>query len=380
MPWPDGVDQVRGLFPATADRAYFNTAAVGLASRPMSQRLHQLVDEWTSMGYDFTGGERDADEARSMVARLIGASAADVALISSVSSTAGLVAAQFGPAEAGRNVVIGEREYSSNHFPWRQLARLGYDVRQVPFRNGGMEPEDVARLVDSGTGLVAFSGVQTATGHRSDIAAISGIARQVGAIVFVDGSQLVGALNVADDLAAVDVLVVPDHKFLLHAGRGMGYCYLAPSVQRTFAPINAGWRAGAVPFESFFGPQMNLSPTASRFDTSISWLAATGNRAALAVFDHYGGDVIFARNRELTGTLRAALADIGWPPIALPEKNLSTIVSVPLNGRHPSHVLGALADQNVVGSIRDGNLRLSVHFYNHEDDIQHLVAVLKDLH
>jgi len=151
-------------------------------------------------------------------------------------------------------------------------------------------------------------------------------------------------------------------------------------VQRTFAPINAGWRAGAVPFESFFGPQMNLSPTASRFDTSISWLAATGNRAALAVFDHYGGDVIFARNRELTGTLRAALADIGWPPIALPEKNLSTIVSVPLNGLHPSHVLGALADRNVVGSVRDGNLRLSVHFYNHEDDIQHLVAVLKDLH
>ena len=64
VPWPHGVDQVRGLFPATADRAYFNTAAVGLASRPMSQRLDQLVDEWTSMGYDFTGGERDADEAR----------------------------------------------------------------------------------------------------------------------------------------------------------------------------------------------------------------------------------------------------------------------------------------------------------------------------
>jgi selenocysteine lyase/cysteine desulfurase len=98
----------------------------------------------------------------------------------------------------------------------------------VPFRNGGIEPEDVARLVDSGTGLVAFSGVQTATGHRSDIAAISGVARRVGAIVFVDGSALVGALDVADDLPAVDVLVVPDHKFLLHAGRGMGTATLPP--------------------------------------------------------------------------------------------------------------------------------------------------------
>lgn len=46
-----------------------------------------------------------------------------------------------------------------------------------------MEPEDVAERVDAGTQLVAFSGVQTATGHRSDIAAISGLARAVGAIV-----------------------------------------------------------------------------------------------------------------------------------------------------------------------------------------------------
>ena len=37
-----------------------------------------------------------------------------------------------------------QREYSSNHYPWRLLAGQGYDVRQVPFRNGGLEPADVA--------------------------------------------------------------------------------------------------------------------------------------------------------------------------------------------------------------------------------------------
>ena len=42
--------------------------------------------------------------------------------------------------------------------------------------------------------LVAFSAVQTATGHRSDIPAMSSLAREVGALVFVDGSQLVGRL------------------------------------------------------------------------------------------------------------------------------------------------------------------------------------------
>jgi cysteine desulfurase / selenocysteine lyase len=372
---PD-IHEARRLFPATADRAYLNTAAVGLASQRLADSYHQIINEWTAAGFDFNRGEQAADAARSAVARLIGADDADVALIPSVSAAAGLVAAQFGVAALGENVVIGQREYSSNHFPWRQLADKGYDVRQVPFRNGGLAAEDVAEQVDAGTQLVAFSGVQTATGHRSDTAAISGLARAVGAIVFVDGSQLVGALPVADCLSEVDVLTAPDHKFLLNAGRGMGYCYLSPTAQRRFTPINAGWRAGRVPFDSFFGPEMDLSPTASRFDSSISWLAAIGNQAALTIFDDFGPDTIYARNLELTTTLRAALAHIGWDPIDLPEQNRSTIVSVPLGDVDPAPLLGTLSNQGVICSARDGNLRLTIHFYNHEDDIEQLVGAL----
>jgi selenocysteine lyase/cysteine desulfurase len=366
----------RRLFPATADRAYFNTAAVGLASRRLAGTYHEFIDEWTAAGLDYSRGEQAAGEARSAVARLIGADAADIALIPSVSSAAGLVAAQFGPAGPGESIVIGQREYSSNHFPWRQLASKGYDVRQVPFRNGGLEPDDIARHVDGGTRLVAFSGVQSATGHRSDIAAISGLARAAGAIVFVDGSQLVGAVPVAGDLRHVDVLVAPDHKFLLNAGRGMGYCYLSPAAQARFTPVSAGWRAGRVPFDSFFGPAMNLSATASRFDSSISWLAAIGNQAALAVFDDFGPGTIYARNHELTVKLRAALTGIGWDPVDLPERNQSTIVSVPLGDSAAPRLPIALSEQGVICSVRDGNLRLAVHFYNHEDDIERLVTTL----
>ena len=366
----------RRLFPATAGRAYFNTAAVGLASRRLAGTYHEFIDEWAATGLDYSRGEQAAGKARSAVARLIGADAADIALIPSVSSAAGLVAAQFGPAAPGESVVIGQREYSSNYFPWRQLASKGYDVRQVPFRNGGLEPDDIARRVDASTRLVAFSGVQSATGHRSDIAAISALARAAGAIVFVDGSQMIGALPVAHDLQHVDVLVAPDHKFLLNAGRGMGYCYLSPAAQARFTPVSAGWRAGGVPFDSFFGPQMNLSATASRFDSSISWLAAIGNQAALTIFDDFGPGTIYARNHELTAKLRAALTGIGWDPVDLPGQNRSTIVSVPLGDSGASRLPIALSERGVICSARDGNLRLAVHFYNHEDDIERLVATL----
>ncbi len=373
------VTEARRLFPATADRAYFNTAAVGLASRRVAQTYHDVVDEWATHGLDFAQGEQAANDARTQAARIIGTDPAEVALIPSVSSAAGLVTAQLGPAGPGENVVIGEREYSSNHFPWRQLERKGYDVRQVPFVGGGLAPEQVERRVDAGTRVVAFSGVQAATGHRSDIAAIGSMAREVGAIVFVDGSQMVGAIPVAPDLRHMDVLATADHKFLLNAGRGMGYCFLSSAMRERFTPVNAGWRAGADPFASFFGPRMELSSTASRFDCSISWLAAFGNVAALGIFDHFGSDAIYARNRHLETRLREALADAGWEPVALAEENRSTIVRVPLGGREPARVVRALADQQVIGSARDGALRLSVHLYNHEDDINRLIATLEAL-
>lgn len=373
------VRDARTLFPATETSAYFNTAAVGLASQELTSAYHRYVDEWSTSGLDYVRGEAAAEIARTSVADLIGADRADVALIASVSAAAGLVAAQFGPASGTQNVVIGEREYSSNHFPWRLLADKGYEVRQVPFRNGGLEPDDVARHVDRGTQLVAFSGVQTASGHRSDIPAISELARSVGALVFVDGAQMIGALPVAADLGCVDVLATSDHKFLMNAGRGVGYCYLSAKAQDRFTPVNAGWKAGTVPFESFFGPTMDLSSTASRFDNSMSWLAAIGDEAALSVFDTFGSDVIFRRNSELAEMLRSAPGEIGREPVSLPVANRSTIVSMPFGDADPAELLAQLKQRGIVCSARDGNLRLAVHFYNHEDDIDQITSALTEL-
>jgi hypothetical protein len=86
---------------------------------------------------------------------------------------------------------------------------------------------------------------QPATGPTSPRSVVS--PGRPGRSCSSDGSQMVGALPVAHDLRHVDVLVTADHKFLLNAGRGMGYCYLSPTMQERFTPINAGWRAGTVP-------------------------------------------------------------------------------------------------------------------------------------
>ncbi len=124
---------------------------------------------------------------------------------------------------------------------------------------------------------------------------------------------------------------------------------------------------------------MDLSPTASRFDNSISWLAAIGNEAALSVFAGLGADSIYRRNRELVELLRISLAEAGWKPVELPEHNRSSIVSVPLGDGEPTSLVAELRERGVICSARDGNLRLAIHFYNHEDDIARAGRALSEL-
>ena len=376
---PD-VTEARHLFPATADRSYLNTAAVGLASHQLAQTYHAVIDEWATRGLDFAQGEQAANDARVRAARIFGADPADLALIPSMSSAAGLVAAQFGPAGAGANVVIGEREYSSNHFPWRQLEHKGYEVRQVPFRGGGLDPEDVEQRIDGGTQVVAFSGVQSATGHRSDITAISSLARHVGAIVFVDGSQMVGALPVAPDLQHVDVLATADHKFLLNAGRGMGYCFLSRAMQERLIPINAGWRAGADPFAELLRPRHEAVVDSITL-RQLHQLAGCLRQRRFArdlrpVRSRTSSMPATATSRHVCATPSTARAGAR---IAMPAENRSTIVRVPLGDLEPAWVVQLLAEERVIASARDGALRLSVHLYNHEDDIDRLVTALGSL-
>ena len=47
---PADVREARRMFPATAGRAYFNTAAVGLASQRLADAYHAFVEEWADTG------------------------------------------------------------------------------------------------------------------------------------------------------------------------------------------------------------------------------------------------------------------------------------------------------------------------------------------
>jgi selenocysteine lyase/cysteine desulfurase len=364
--------ELRLLFPGLKDTIYLNTASMNVGCAPARAAYELAVQRWSSGRFDWMEAERAGEDARAMFAEIVGGTAAEIAIVPAVSTAAGIVAANLPPAKHGENIVVAGNEFTSNYFPWLLLRERGYEVRAVAPGGDGASASAFGHAADGGTRLVAVSAVHSATGYRADLPALSRVAARSGAWFFVDACQAAGAVPLDVVRDGVDFLAAASHKFLL-GSRGMGYLYVRRGLLDRLRPIVPGWKAARNPTESFYGPDMDLSPTASKLDASLAWFPALAEQAALAVFGRFGITDLLDRNARLTGRLVEALAaqDSAFRPF--PVEHRSTIVSVPVT--ETEAVLARLRQANVVASAREGRIRLAVHFYNFEEELD-LVAEL----
>lgn len=367
------LDHMPAGFEAAAGKAYLNTAAVGLGYGPSVAALAEASHAWAAGELDWVAAERAGEVCRARVATLLGAATDDVALIPTASAAAGQMASHLARGVEPGSIVVGAEEYTSALFPWYLLEDQGFDVRLVPHRDGRLLVEDVDALCDDSTRLIAFSIVQSASGWRADVAALRAIADRCGALLYADASQAAGSLVL--DVAAhrIDMASTVSQKFLLGT-RGIGYAYIAPALQAAMAPVGPGWKAAAEPIASFYGPGMQLSPTASRFDHALSWLPALADEQSLGLLVGLGIDAVDARRASLVEHLSASLREAGVPCWDHPVEHRSAIVSVAPTSPDAAE---RLAKAGVVVSSRAGRIRLAMHVTTTRADLDRAVEILR---
>jgi cysteine desulfurase/selenocysteine lyase len=364
--------QVAAHFAALGDTIHLNTAAFGPAPARAAAALREAATAWAEGRFDYAPAERAGEACRAGFASLIGAGAEDIALIPTASAVAGQVAAHLAHAVPPGTLLVGEEEYTSNLFSWRLLERRGFTLRPILHRDGRLLPEDFAAAADASTRLIAVSAVQSATGFRVDLPALRAIADRSGALLYVDAAQIAGAMELDAPALGIDALAAPAHKFLLGT-RGMGYAWFAPALRAAMLPAAPGWKAAAEPLASFFGPEMRLSDTASRYDQSLAWFNAMADAESMALLAGLGIAAIHAHNTALVARLAEHLRARGVPFLDHPPGNRSTILSV----MPPSpEAARRLQQAGVVASIRAGRVRLAVHLHNTEAQIDRVAALL----
>jgi selenocysteine lyase/cysteine desulfurase len=310
------------------------------------------------------------DRCRSLIAELLGAEEGTIAL--SVNTGAGINLAAWGlPLGAGSVVVVPDREFPANVYPWMAAAKVReYGVRLVPARDGLLDEEAVfAALDEPGTRVLSLSWVGFSTGFVADLRRFSEACRARDVWLVVDAIQGVGVLPLDVARTRVDLLACGGQKWLLSPW-GSGFTYVHPAMLDALVPQPVSWMGvrGSDDFSSLVDYDLTWRDGARRFEqVTVPFQDFAGMAASLELLRELGhaaeGAHVGARVAELADGAREAGIDV-----VTPDGRRAGIVTV-----RPHDVSAAsarLRDARVIHSVREGTIRLSPHCYTTRDDVR----------
>ncbi|HKX25873.1 MAG TPA: aminotransferase class V-fold PLP-dependent enzyme [Actinomycetota bacterium] len=362
------VAELRSLFPALEQVVYLNTPTASPAARPVLDAVRGAEAEWERGEFSWQAWEAEGDATRETFASLVGGQADHVSLVSGVAHGAATIAASL---PRGR-VVVGAREFQSNLFPWLALRDRGFEVVEVqPDNQEVVRTEALVQAIDERTVLVAVTEVQSSNGFRVRLAEVGARCREVGARLFVDLAQSLGALRFDAGRAGADFVASHGYKWLL-APRGAAWLWVRPELLGTLQPLAPSWKTVADPYAEYYGGPMELPDNGRRLDATMPWFSWVGARAALDLIRSLDAREVEAHCLKLAGAFREEAESRGLAVVPQEEPSQTVALRAP----DPAALRERLRERRVIGAVRGGFLRLGFHAYNDESDVKAALEAL----
>lgn len=335
----------------------------------------------------FYGREARArvEQARSQVARLIGAAAQQIVWTSGATESNNL--AILGTARAAavqgraRHLVTARTEHKSVLDPCRRLEQEGCRVSYLtPGTDGILEPQAVADALQSDTVLVSIMLVNNEIGVRQDIQSIGALCRAHGVPLHVDASQGAGKLPI--DLAAlpVDLMSLTAHK--LYGPKGIGALYVSPERRGLLQPLlfggghERGLRSGTLAVHQIVGfgtacelAQAEMPQQAARLEALRLRLWDGLSRIEGALLNGHP-------TRRVPGILNVSFPGVEGESLlmSLPSLAVSTGSACNSDAEEPSYVLRALGRD---AELAQASLRLSVGRFTTAEEVDRAAAAVQ---
>ncbi|HTI05798.1 MAG TPA: aminotransferase class V-fold PLP-dependent enzyme [Gemmatimonadales bacterium] len=369
-------------FPWTADTTYLNNASTG----PIPERTRRALDEFTAKR---TAPHLLPDRelfaglaaARLGVAQLINADPSEIALATNTSWGLNLAARAL-PLKQGDIVLVSDKEFPANVYPWLMLRDQGITVEMSRCNAQGWPDEEhlLERLRDPRVRVLAVSFVQFSNGYRADLKKLSAACRANGTYLVVDGIQGVGnsVLDVRE--TSIDILSCGGQKWLLSPW-GSGFVYVRKELIPALAPSVVSWMAfeGTDDFSRLTEYNPTFRADARRFEMiTLPYQDFVGMTASLGMLLEIGV-------RDIAEVTRA----VQEPLIKWAHANNVRITSPIENGHRsailciappkPAEAYHGLKRARVVCSLREGAIRLAPHCYNTMEEMEKVIEVLDDI-
>lgn len=362
------------------EHTYLNNASTGpltvRAARAVRELMQERLEPWRLSDARLF---QLLARTRAALARLIGASPREIALLTN--TTYGInIAARTLPFRAGDVVLIHDREFPANVYPWLALQSRGVEVRRIPC--AGALPDEEALLValdDPGVRAVSVSWVSFATGFKSDLARIGRACRERGIYFVVDAIQGLGADVLDAPACSIDVLACGGQKWLLSPW-GSGFAYVRDELVRQLEPSPVGWMSvkGSDDFTRLLDYDLTWRDDARRFEVlTLPFQDVAGLAASVELLHELDpGRVAHHVAGLATEFVRWAERrdDVTLVTPADPSRRAGIVAIAP---RDPAAVSKRLTANRVSHSLREGSIRLSPHVYNTSADVGRALEVLE---
>jgi cysteine desulfurase/selenocysteine lyase len=320
---------------------------------------------------------------RASIAKLIGGKAEEVALTSGAS--AGVAAVAYGLAwKPGDEVVTSKGEFPLQYTAWKPMEeREGLKLKIVAPRERFISADDLIAAITPRTRVVSVSMVRYDDGSLLDAPRVAAACHKQGALLLLDVSQCCGALPMDVNQLGADFLVCAGYKWLL-SPFGTGFFWVKSEHLNIVRPGPFYWMAvaGSDNFAALNFDDPKPAASAKRWD-SPEWASYFNfNLAAMDVSVDFvvrmGPELVAAHNRKLIELLFERLPKDRF----VPASPLDAARRGPYGcfaARSPektAEVYKHLRKENVVVSLREGNIRVSPHLFNTERDIDRLISVV----
>ncbi|HZT44964.1 MAG TPA: aminotransferase class V-fold PLP-dependent enzyme [Gaiellaceae bacterium] len=364
---------IRGEFPILAHTTYLNSCSQGALSHRVRAAYEEYLDGWDAHGAEWAVWVERADAARAAFARLLKADPSELAVTTSVTQgVSGIVSAL--DLRARPKIVISEYEFPTvGQIAHAQELRGAEVVHVRPEPDGSIAPERFAEAIDKRTALVCCTTVSYRTGHRHDVAGIARLAHEAGAYCLADSYQAIGAVDFDARALGVDFVTGGTVKYLLGSS-GLGFLYVRRELHEHLLPSQTGWFAD----EDIFRMDISdYSPAgdARRFDAGTPPVPNIyAGLAGMAIVEEAGSAAIEEHVAALAQRLHDGAAELG-AHVVTPRNTRGPLVAI--RSTDVTALVAALAAENIACSERDSNLRVSLHLYNVEEDVDRLLDALR---
>jgi len=369
----------RKQFSHVGQVSYFNSAAYC----PFCDPVKEAIEENLALR---AAGDRDEsrlvratqDALRGDFARLIGARKREIGL--GLSTSQGLNIAAFGlPLGKSDEVLLSDVEFPALVYIWRAAAEAkGFKIKLLPSKDRCFDIEALEKAITKKTRVLALSSVQFFNGFKNDLARISEICKANGVWLIVDGIQGMGVEPINVRKLGIDIFASGCQKWML-SPQGCGFFYVSDEIRdRISHPfmswLGVDWKGE---YTDLFRYDLPWFDSSRRFELGYyASLNILGMKAAVEIFKDLGIANIRRHNHTLIDRLACYI-----------KSNPFYRISCSMEPRHRSSIFTftcprvaelhrILLKKRIILVRREGSIRVSVHLFNSEEDIDRLIAVL----